>query len=147
MSVHFFSHRMRKRSIEEDICTLPTVATSNRLSRFLPSCTFPKTNSTESWCDFPLTSLSIVLQRFCTRSTVTWPSTERSSGSRGRSPAQRRGSGTRAQTGPHLLLICLRPAPSARHEDLLLHCGRTSPMFGPVASWTTSATRNGNYRR
>lgn len=32
--------RMRKRSIEEDLCTSPVVACSNRLSRFLPSCKF-----------------------------------------------------------------------------------------------------------
>ncbi|KAK0150244.1 Rho guanine nucleotide exchange factor 19 [Merluccius polli] len=34
-------NRMRKKSIEEDCSTPSTVASSNRLSRFLPSCKFP----------------------------------------------------------------------------------------------------------
>ncbi|XP_054465890.1 rho guanine nucleotide exchange factor 19 [Anoplopoma fimbria] len=39
MPLHRWSTKlgMRKKSIEEDVCTLPTVASSNRLSRFLPS--------------------------------------------------------------------------------------------------------------
>ncbi|KAM6929294.1 rho guanine nucleotide exchange factor 19 [Lycodopsis pacificus] len=39
MPLHRWSTKlgMRKKSIEEDFCTLPTVASSNRLSRFLPS--------------------------------------------------------------------------------------------------------------
>ncbi|XP_068454751.1 rho guanine nucleotide exchange factor 19 [Clinocottus analis] len=39
MPLHRWSAKlgMRKKSIEEDLCILPTVASSNRLSRFLPS--------------------------------------------------------------------------------------------------------------
>ncbi|XP_031724725.1 rho guanine nucleotide exchange factor 19 [Anarrhichthys ocellatus] len=39
MPLHRWSTKlgMQKKSIEEDFCTLPTVASSNRLSRFLPS--------------------------------------------------------------------------------------------------------------
>lgn len=37
-----FLHRMRKKSIEEDSGTIPTVVSSNRLSRFLPGCKFPQ---------------------------------------------------------------------------------------------------------
>uniref|UniRef100_A0A8C3G4J0 Rho guanine nucleotide exchange factor 19 n=1 Tax=Cyclopterus lumpus TaxID=8103 RepID=A0A8C3G4J0_CYCLU len=39
MPLHRWSTKlgMRKKSIDEDFCTLPTVASSNRLSRFLPS--------------------------------------------------------------------------------------------------------------
>lgn len=33
---------MRKKSIEEDSGTIPTVVSSNRLSRFLPGCKFPQ---------------------------------------------------------------------------------------------------------
>lgn len=50
---------MRKKSIEEDLGTLPTVASSNRLSRFLPSCKFPWTVYLTNWikaCNFILKS-------------------------------------------------------------------------------------------
>lgn len=148
---------MRKKSIEEDLNTHPSVPSSNRLSRFLPSCKFAsltvcffqncKTIFTKSYLFFPGTNL-LFLQRFCTRNTATSPSIERSRGSKGRSRAQRRrGSGRRALMGSRLHQICPHPAPFAHREALLLHCGRIYLMFEAAGSSTTSATKKGNYRR
>lgn len=88
------------------------------------------------------------LQQSCIKNTVMLPSTGRSKGSKEKSQARKRkGSGRTRQLGPHLHPICLHLAPLGHHVVLLLHCGRTSLMFEAVASWTTSATRRGNYRR
>lgn len=154
---------MRKKSIEEDSGTPPPVASSNRLSRFLPSCkcVFPelvfgpylKVSFAFSCNHFFLVYMFLfhscfLLQRFCTKNTVTSPSTGRSRGNRGRSWAQRRrGSETRGQTGPRLHLTCLHPAPFVRHEARLLLCGRTYLTYEPAVSLTISVTRRGSYRR
>lgn len=144
---------MRKKSIEEDPGTLPPVTSSNRLSRFLPSCKLSSATvllcCTNSHLHFPGTNLLLIFwQRFCTRNTATSPLTERSRGSKGRSPAQRRrGSGKRGPMGRRLHRICPPPAPFAHREVLLLHCGRTYLMFAAAVSWTTSAMKKENYRR
>ncbi|KAJ8371021.1 hypothetical protein SKAU_G00110490 [Synaphobranchus kaupii] len=105
MSLHRRCSRLsvRKDSIEEDVYATPSLACSSRLSGSSPT-------------------------RCCTRSTVTWPSTEKSCDSRGRSPTQKRpGTGR-----PHPLVTCLQPAPSARRRAPSSPCGRTSLTCAPA---------------
>lgn len=81
-------------------------------------------------------------QWFCIRNTAMWLLTEKYKGSRGRSLALMKKEGTRhpLATSPHPVHFAPREAPPSPS-------GRIFLTFAPADNWTTSATKNVNYRR